>query len=326
MAESPWRRRCVQVVVTLVAVASSLTAAGLAPTSARAATIPTQGSDGVSLMGPHIGEPAASTDQHGYWLVGSDGGVFSFGSARFYGSVAGLQLQAPMIGIAPTADRGGYWLVATDGGVFAFGDAGYYGSIPGLGLSPVDSPTLPRLNAPIVGIVPSSDGRGYFLVANDGGVFAFGDARFEGSCPGIGGCTGGGIAAVATDASGKGYWVVSYTGDVHAFGDAINYGGPASYLPYSTIVRSADRTASGNGYWILFSDGEIYTYGDAAYLGSPFGQIEFSNPATAIFATSDGGGYWVAASNGAVYAYGDAPYDGGVPADFHQMIVAATGS
>ena len=117
----------------------------------------------------HIGDA-----QHGYWLVGSDGGVFSFGAAQFYGSVANLQLQSPVIGIASTADRGGYWLVASDGGVFAFGDAGFYGSIPGLGLSPVDSPVPHSLNAAIVGIVPSSDGRGYFLVANDGGVFALG--------------------------------------------------------------------------------------------------------------------------------------------------------
>ena len=32
------------------------------------------------------------------------------------------------------------------------------------------------LNAPIVGMVPSNDGGGYFMVASDGGVFAFGDA------------------------------------------------------------------------------------------------------------------------------------------------------
>ncbi len=285
--------------------------------------------EAASLTRPHIGDVVSTSEQNGYWLVGTDGGVFSFGSAQFYGSVANLQLQSPVIGIAPTADRGGYWLVASDGGVFAFGDAGFYGSIPGLGLSPVDSPILPRLNAPIVGIVPSHDGRGYFLVANDGGVFAFGDATFEGSCPGIGGCfsSGSGIVSVMTDESGNGYWVVSYIGEVHAFGDATNYGGPASHLPYATLVTSAVRTPSGNGYWILFSDGEIYSYGDATYLGSPFGQIGFYNPTSAISATSDGGGYWVTAANGAVYAYGDAPYDGGMSAThLNGLIVAATGS
>ena len=79
------------------------------------------------------------TPQHGYWLVGSDGGIFTFGSARFYGSTGSLHLQRPVVGIMPTADRGGYWLEASDGGVFAFGDSGFYGSIPGLGMHPAGS-------------------------------------------------------------------------------------------------------------------------------------------------------------------------------------------
>jgi len=37
------------------------------------------------------------------------------------------------------------------------------------------------LTAPVVGIAPTPDGRGYWLAAADGGVFTFGDARFAGS-------------------------------------------------------------------------------------------------------------------------------------------------
>jgi len=317
--ESSCRRMLV--LVAAASVAAFLSATGLTPASAQS-PMSTREVNATTTMGA-----APASGQHGYWLVGSDGGVFSFGSSQFYGSVADMHLQSPVVGITPTADRRGYWLVGSDGGVFSFGDANFYGSIPGLGIAPDDSPVHPSLNAPIVGMVSSHDGHGYFLVANDGGVFAFGDAKFEGSCPGIGGCLGGGIAVVMTDGSGNGYWAVSYSGDVQAFGDATNYGGPASSLPYATVVRSADRTASGNGYWVLFSDGEIYSYGDAAYLGSPFGQIEFSNPTSAISATSDGGGYWVTTFNGAVYAYGDAPYYGGMSADqLNGLIVAATGS
>ena len=77
-----------------------------------------------------------------------------------------------MVGITPTPNHGGYWLVAADGGIFAFGDAGFYGSIPGIGLAPAGSGVAPSLNAPIVGMVPSVDGGGYFMVAADGGVFA----------------------------------------------------------------------------------------------------------------------------------------------------------
>jgi hypothetical protein len=37
------------------------------------------------------------------------------------------------------------------------------------------------LNAPIVGMTATPDGGGYWLVAGDGGIFAFGDAPFAGS-------------------------------------------------------------------------------------------------------------------------------------------------
>ena len=145
--------------------------------------------------------PTPPAPAHGYWLVGSDGGIFTFGSAQFYGSTGGITLQRPVVGISPTSNKAGYWLVASDGGVFAFGNAGYFGLIPGAGLAPAGSGLPHSLNAPIVGMVPSSDGGGYFMVASDGGVFAFGDARFEGSCPGMGGCSGAAVSVVP-DASG----------------------------------------------------------------------------------------------------------------------------
>ena len=36
------------------------------------------------------------------------------------------------------------------------------------------------LSSPIVGFAPTSSGKGYWLVGTDGGIFAFGDARFHG--------------------------------------------------------------------------------------------------------------------------------------------------
>ena len=55
--------------------------------------------------------------------MASDGGVFNFGDAAFYGSMGGQHLNPPVVGIATTPDGQGYWLVASDGGVFSFGDA-----------------------------------------------------------------------------------------------------------------------------------------------------------------------------------------------------------
>jgi hypothetical protein len=251
--------------------------------------------------------PSPPPAQHGYWLVGGDGGIFTFGSAQFHGSTGSLRLQRPVVGITPTQSHGGYWLDASDGGIFSFGDAGFYGSVPGIGLLPAGTPgNVRRLNAPVVGMVPSTDGGGYFMVASDGGVFAFGDAKFEGSCPGMGGCSGPAVA-VMPDASGNGYWLVTATGHVYTFGDATYFGSPG---PIGTVT-SAVRSPDGNGYLILFSDGVVAPFGDAASLGSlPGGATGSVGPASAIFSTGDGGGYWVGTADGAVYPFGDAPSDG----------------
>ena len=42
---------------------------------------------------------AATPDGKGYWLVASDGGIFSFGDAAFFGSEGGVHLNAPIVGI-----------------------------------------------------------------------------------------------------------------------------------------------------------------------------------------------------------------------------------
>ena len=82
--------------------------------------------NGPAVVGPQAAATPAGT---GYWSVGQDGGVFSAGTAQFYGSLPGLGLGIhDAIDITPTPDGGGYWLLGTDGGVFAFGDAQFYGS------------------------------------------------------------------------------------------------------------------------------------------------------------------------------------------------------
>src|SRR3954454_25302090 len=65
---------------------------------------------------------------NGYWVAGSDGGVFTYAGAHFYGSGAGQHFNAPVAGIAASPTGHGYWLVGRDGGVFAYGDAHFRGS------------------------------------------------------------------------------------------------------------------------------------------------------------------------------------------------------
>jgi hypothetical protein len=67
--------------------------------------------------------------------------VFAYGDARFFGSMGGQQLSAPIVGISGSFDGAGYRLVASDGGIFSFGDALFSGSMGGS-----------RLNAPMVGV------------------------------------------------------------------------------------------------------------------------------------------------------------------------------
>jgi hypothetical protein len=65
----------------------------------------------------------------GYWLLGRDGGVFSFGDATYKGSVPGtgwctLPVSSAMTG---TTTGRGYWVLTADGRVLPFGDAVDYG-------------------------------------------------------------------------------------------------------------------------------------------------------------------------------------------------------
>ena len=67
----------------------------------------------------------AVTQISGYWLVASDGGIFSYGDAAFFGSTGAMTLNKPIVGMAATPDGKGYWLVASDGGIFSYGDAAF---------------------------------------------------------------------------------------------------------------------------------------------------------------------------------------------------------
>ena len=75
----------------------------------------------------------------GYKEAAADGGIFTFGDARFHGSEGGHALTRPIVGMASTPDGGGYWEVASDGGIFTFGDARFQGSEGG---HPLTSPVV----------------------------------------------------------------------------------------------------------------------------------------------------------------------------------------
>jgi hypothetical protein len=71
----------------------------------------------------------------------------------------------------------------------------------------------------VKGLVPDPDGRGYWMVATDGGVFAY-EANFRGSIPGLTPrvTLNGPIIGLAP--SNGGYYMVASDGGVFAFGGA----------------------------------------------------------------------------------------------------------
>jgi large repetitive protein len=66
-------------------------------------------------------------------------------------------------------------------------------------------------------------GKGYWMVAGDGGIFSFGDASFYGSA--VDGGAEKRIVDIAPSATGKGYYITASNGAVYAYGDAKSYGG-----------------------------------------------------------------------------------------------------
>ena len=226
---------------------------------------------------------------------------------------------------------------ATAGGdVIAYGAADH-GSTEGV-----------LLNAPVVDIAASPDGSGYWTVASDGGVFAFGGAFYAGSLGDI--RLNQPIIGMAPTPSGKGYWLAAADGGIFTFGDAAflgsagdrgvrdivaiaappNGGGywlvgaNGSVYAFGSIPHHGDlvtighrpaapvvdiaSTPLGKGYWLASADGGVYSFGGARFAGSLGGQ-RLDEPVTGIEAAS-GSAYWLVARDGAVHTFGGAPFSG----------------
>jgi len=246
-----------------------------------------------SLGGP---EPAAAYPlDDGYWLAASDGGIFSFGDAQFFGSTGGLTLNKPIVGAAAHPFLEGYWLVASDGGIFAFGSSAFWGSLGNR-----------VLNSPIVGMAATPTGLGYWLVAADGGIFAFGDAQFYGSTGGI--TLNKPIVGMAVTPTGGGYWLVATDGGIFAFGDARFFGSEGG-RPLNKPIVGIAASASGLGYYLVASDGGIFTHGDAQFRGSRGGE-PLNAPIVGMALSPSGLGYQFVATDGGIFNYGDSKFFG----------------
>jgi Calx-beta domain-containing protein len=149
--------------------------------------------------------------------------------------------------------------------------------------------------------------QGYWFVAADGGIFAFGNAKFFGSTGNV--KLNKPIVGMATTPSGNGYWLVASDGGMFAFGDAKFFGSTGNVSLNQQIVGMAS-TPSGNGYWFVARDGGIFAFGDAGFFGAPKGPAQ---PIVSMAATPSGNGYWCIGRDGSVYAFGDAGFFGAPP-------------
>jgi hypothetical protein len=272
----------------------------------------------VPVASPHPAGAAGTPHlfQSGYRLVGGDGGIFAYG-APFEGSAAGDPSACP----PNTSDRmmpygtcwsmatmptdNGYWILnAYTGAITAYGDAVSYGDRTASNTGGADLwPTS-------VGLTPTPDGRGYWMLNDSLSGFGTVQATFygdEGTLAPPGGTTGAPMAIVASP-DGGGYWIVDSDGGVFAFGDATFYGSMGGKVLNAPVVGMA-RTPDGGGYWLVAADGGVFAFGDAAFGGSMAG-TDLNAPVIGMAADPTGGGYWLTSMDGGVFALGGAPFLG----------------
>jgi hypothetical protein len=188
----------------------------------------------------------------GYYLAGVQGGVATFGDARFHGDLLNYTLAAPIISLTITPNGAGYWLLGTDGGIFSFGNAKFFGSTGAM-----------RLAAPALGMAPTPNGQGYWLVAGDGGIFSFGNAKFFGSTGAM--RLNQPVVGMASTPSGKGYWLVAADGGIFTFGDARYFGSTGGGA--FGLMTGMTITSDGGGYWLSNTAGQVFPFGNAPYFG-----------------------------------------------------------
>ncbi len=160
---------------------------------------------------------------------------------------------------------------------------------------------------PIVGMAATPDGGGYWEVASDGGIFAFGDGGYYGSEGGR--PLNAPVVGMAATPDGGGYWEVASDGGLFAFGDAGFFGSEGGHRLNAPIVGMA-AAPDGGGYWEVASDGGIFAFGDAGFFGSEGGH-RLNAPVVGMAASRSGQGYWLVASDGGIFSFGDAAFWGG---------------
>jgi hypothetical protein len=247
-------RRLVLTLVVLIA---------LLPGTAVARDAGFHGSLGATPLNRPIVGMASTPSGDGYWLVASDGGVFTFGDADFFGS-AGSTGVFDVVGMARTPSGAGYWIATRTGRVFAYGEAPHHGDGRAGVVAILRAPTglgytLVYGDGGVVGAAGRTAG-GHWTVTSDGRVSAHGGAPHEGDL--VGARLNAPIVGIAGAPGGAGYWLVGADGGIFTFGTAAFYGSTGALRLNQPIVGMA--SSPGRGYWFVASDGGIFTFSPSA--------------------------------------------------------------
>jgi alpha-tubulin suppressor-like RCC1 family protein len=238
---------------------------------------------------------ASATSFRGSYDVTCTPGTLQAANYTFVsGPSATLSLVGPSSGYAVFGADGSIWPMASAPTAHGTTNANF-GSMTGK-----------PLVAPVVGAAYSPLRDGYWMVASDGGMFAFGAAPFEGSMGGK--PLNRPIVGLAPTPDGRGYWEVASDGGIFAFGDAGFYGSTGAITLAQPVVGMA-TTSDGRGYWLVAADGGVFAYGDAGFHGSTGGRITL-DPVVGLAATGDGNGYWMVTRHGALFPFGNAAFEG----------------
>jgi uncharacterized protein YkwD len=119
-----------------------------------------------------------------------------------------------------------------------------------------------RLNKPIVGMAPRPDGKGYGLVASDGGIFAF-NAPFLGSMGGT--PLNRPVVGMARVPGKYAYTLVASDGGLFRFGHGAPFYGSAANACQTAPAVGVATSRGARGYWISFADARTYAFSPSTH-------------------------------------------------------------
>lgn len=150
------------------------------------------------------------------------------------------------------------------------------------------------------------DGLGYYQLATNGDVYAWGMADLYSNNETLQSHVERAVR-IRAHPGGEGYWTMDVSGKILSYGAAENFG---SIFDTTLGARDFAVTPTGDGYLILQADGTVTAFGDAVDLGGVTPSGELPNGGGAYCAESiehhPTSGYWVLEGDGTVTGFGSA--------------------